>query len=113
MVAEGDLGLLPLSCGARKLASAGSLSTTARPAVAARLAATQPARPTVLGAHAPAPRPMGSRSPSHASSSEGTLRRHSSKVEAVCVSRARTDLCGACWVTGIPTATNLLRNSPD
>ena len=28
---EGDLGLLPLSCGARKLASAGSLSTTARP----------------------------------------------------------------------------------
>ena len=27
------------------------------------------------------------------------------KVRAVCVSSASTDLCGGCWVTGIPTAT--------
>jgi len=33
------------------------------------------------------------------------LRRQSSKVEAVCVSRARTVLCGGYWATGIPTAT--------
>lgn len=31
--------------------------------------------------------------------------RYSSKVGAVCGSSARTDLCGGCRVTGIPTAT--------
>jgi hypothetical protein len=39
------------------------------------------------------------------SGSDDALRRQSSKVEAVSVSRARTVLCGGCRATGIPTAT--------
>jgi hypothetical protein len=27
------------------------------------------------------------------------------EIRAVCGNSARTDLCGGCWVTGIPTAT--------
>ena len=32
------------------------------------------------------------------------LCRHSPEVGARCANRARRDLCGGCWVTGIPTA---------
>ncbi len=35
---------------------------------------------------------------------DGTFLRYSSEVGAVCVRSARTDLCGGCRVTGIPTA---------
>src|SRR5262249_18835003 len=47
---------------------------------------------------------MGSRPSCSSSPSPRALRRYPSEVEAVCVSCARTVLCGGCWVTGIPTA---------
>jgi hypothetical protein len=35
------------------------------------------------------------------------VRRYLSKVRAVCGKSARTDPCGGCWATGIPTATRM------
>src|SRR6266481_3693861 len=54
---------------------------------------------------------MDSKCQDPASASECALRRHSSKVGAVCSNPARTDLCGGRWATGVPTATILLRIS--
>src|SRR5258707_9706253 len=48
---------------------------------------------------------MDSKCQDPASASECALRRHSSKVGAVCSNPARTDLCGGRWATGVPTAT--------
>src|SRR6266478_1973048 len=38
--------------------------------------------------------------------SRSAVGRYSSQVRAVCVNRARTDLCGGCEATRIPTATS-------
>ena len=51
----------------------------------------------------PQPSDPGGRDP--ASVSRGALCVQPSQVRTVCVRSARTDLCGGCRATGIPTAT--------
>jgi hypothetical protein len=85
VAAEGRFGLLPLSRRSGKLASVGNLPASASPIVADGTDPSQSTRLCELGAAQPAFRPMDSSSPRFASLSYGTLRRHTSKAEAVCV----------------------------
>src|SRR5205809_6866666 len=105
MAAEGDYRLLPIPRRAGELASAKSLPLAAALGVVACAIAPRAAPPGSARPTQPAGGPMDSSSSCSASLSYGVLRRQSSKVEAVCVSRARTVLCGGCRATGIPTAT--------
>src|SRR6266567_2623371 len=105
MAAEGDYRLLPIPRCTWELASASSLPLAAALGVVACAIAPRAALPGSARPTQPAGGPMDSSSSYSASLSYGALRRHSSKVEAVCVSRARTVLCGGYRVTGIPTAT--------
>ena len=49
-------------------------------------------------------RRLAARTPHPSSVARAALCRQSPEVGAVCPNRARTDLCGGCAVTGIPTA---------
>ena len=82
-----------------------------RAALAIHAAAARSAQPVDVGAVRDSRRPVPAPTQSSAPLPSGAVSRHASEIGAVCVSSARTDLCGGCRVTGIPTATSTGRSS--
>src|SRR6267154_2724462 len=105
MAPQGDHGLLPIPRRARELAATLSLPMAAALDLVASIVAPRTALSSTARPAESAGRAVDSSSPRSTSLSQGPLRCQSSEVEAVCVSRARTVLCGGCWVIDIPTAT--------
>src|SRR3954452_4049778 len=85
MVAESRSGLLPIPCHSGQHASAGDLCISRRPAVAILVDPPQSARLCNMVPTERALQKMDSLTTRSAHSPYATLRRHSSKVEAVCV----------------------------
>ncbi len=73
-------------------------------AVATFVETTQPERPNDVGADGSAGERVAASSPCPSSLARRAPGRQTPKVGAVCLNRARTDLCGGCRATGIPTA---------
>src|SRR5690242_19759508 len=105
MAPQGDHGLLPIPRRTGELAETLSFPLAAAMDLVACIIAPRTALSSTICPAESAGTAMDSSSPRSPSLSPGPLRCHSSEVEAVCVSCARTVLCGGCWVTGIPTAT--------
>src|ERR1700686_4252299 len=99
MAPEGDTRLLPLPCRARQLEETLSFPLAAALDLVACLVAPWTAQSCAARPAESAGGAVDSNSPRSTSLSQGPLRRQSSEVEAVCVSRARTVLCGGCRVT--------------
>ena len=98
------LGYYLLPRGSGQLRSAGVVPTPAARTVEKHLVSSQSEGAQVLEEAEPTVGPLDSVPSRSAPLSDGTFLRYSSEVGAVCVRSARTDLCGGCRVTGIPTA---------
>ncbi len=104
LAARGGAGLPCLPRGADQFPSDLGLPVPRRQPVAAHAEASQPEGRHDVGADRANRCGLVARAPNPSSLAREALRRKTPEVGARCVNCARRDLCGGCWVTGIPTA---------
>ncbi len=97
-------GLLRVSRGACQRPRNWGVPASGHRSVAAFAEAAPSEGPNDLGADRPTGRRVVATTPCDSSLAGGSPCRQIPEVGAVCPNRARTDLCGGCRVTGIPTA---------
>ena len=108
MACTGGSRLLSVPCGPRQPGSPESFPGIPGANVASCATPTQSNASAFLESTTAPPCPLAAAAPYSSPFPSRAVRRHASEVGAVCVSSARTDLCGGCGATRIPTATTRL-----
>jgi hypothetical protein len=104
MAEAGRSGLLRLPCRTGQWAGDGRFSISRLQSLVERACTSQPTRQHDMGSDATALQPVAAATAYLTSLAERTLRRHTPKVGAQCLNRARWDLCGGQAAMPVPTA---------